>query len=463
MSTLTPITSIASDDGAVNSVELRLPSAEDRLTNYRELPVHPKAPKMILPRVIQYGTTVLASYPGTGKTTAVTSLALIVAGAYKHASLSIMQPRHIVYLSEHPEQVEQILSALIAEGVVDDAVARERFHLVDTCRVQPTDLPPIARRWADDWTESLTRNGVTLDWAPWVVIDTAAATLHIENENDNAEWSAAISVWKQQCVGLPLLMVAHTSKAHKHGKAEDMTVRGASSIEGDVTQVIVLAKDETGDRYLEIAGPKHRFETDVSAIRLASHLADVNTVNEFGEPVVTPTRYVKLEPLTQDDRQERKRERQEAEANARKLQVAEKLRKIIPSLWESKQLPIQTALIDHCKSARLNFRKSEYATTFADLSSETLVHYDKHNLARLRPALVELGFKAPPKNCAGIYLLRDANPLAKIWEQLQSDIGDDLNVPNEPEHLERREGEVTSSKGHENGNSKSQMFPPIEK
>ena len=452
MTTLTPITSIASDDADVNSVELRSPSVEHRLTTYRELPVHPKAPKMILPRVIQYGATVLASYPGTGKTTAVTSLALVVAGAYKHANLSIMQPRHIVYLSEHPEQVEQILSALITEGVVDNAVARERFHLVDTCRVQPADLPPIARRWADDWTESLTRNGVTVDWPPWVVIDTAAATLHIENENDNAEWSAAISVWKQQCAGLPLLMVAHTSKAHKHGKAEDMTVRGASSIEGDVTQVIVLAKDETGDRYLEIAGPKHRFETDISAIRLASYLATVNTVNEFGEPVLTPTRYVELEPLTQDDRQERKKERQEGEATARKLQVAEKLREIIPSLWKSKQLPIQTTLIDQCKSARLNFRKSEYAMTFTDLSDDTLVHYDKYDLALLKPYLVELGFKSPPKNCAGIYLLRDTNPLAEAWERLQSDIGDDLNVPKEPEPLERREDEATLSEGHEIGN-----------
>ena len=73
--------------------------------------------------------------------------------------------------------------------------------------------------------------------------------------------------------------------AHKHGKAEDMTTRGASSGEGDVMQVIFLteAEDMPSARYLEIAKPKKRFVPKVDSIKVEGYIDTMEVEDEWGE------------------------------------------------------------------------------------------------------------------------------------------------------------------------------------
>ena len=271
-------------------------------------------PNYLIDGVLCAELSLLAAYPGTGKTTALAQLAMIVAGFVKLDGLDVDAYRKVVFISEHPEQVAQILEAAYRHYRLPGHYS-DRIRLVSAVRMPAKAI--VQARW-DDLAVTHTINGVTADLLPWVILDTQAAVIELMDENDNTEASKVVSEIKQGLIrkGYPVTICAHTSKAHKHGRAEDMTARGASAWEGDVMQVLYLSKDNDGNRFIEVEAPKHRFTVKVHSLQIQIHRDVMNMTDMWGRTREEKVYWVDLFPLDGEQRDEMKEladlEREEA-------------------------------------------------------------------------------------------------------------------------------------------------------
>ena len=259
-------------------------------------------PTYLIDGVLCAELSLLAAYPGTGKTTALAQLALIVAGFIEVEGLSVDAYRNVVFISEHPEQVAQILEAAYRHYKLPGHYS-DRIRLVSAVRMPAGAI--VQASWAD-MAVTHTINGVTADLLPWVILDTQAAVIELMDENDNTEASKVVSEIKQGLIrkGYPVTICAHTSKAHKHGRAEDMTARGASAWEGDVMQVLYLSKDKEGTRFIEVEAPKHRFSVKVHSLQIQIHRDIMEMVDMWGRTREEKVYWVDLIPLDGDQRME---------------------------------------------------------------------------------------------------------------------------------------------------------------
>ena len=124
---------------------------------------------------------VISGQPGAGKTTAMVPLALAAAG-FQIGCMKTDQPRHIIYVSEDAAQVRRILYAMVKYEGLDANLVKERFHLIEAKRVTAVDLVKLSHN-----VVASTMNGVR----PWLLLDTASATMDLDNENSNQMGSAA--------------------------------------------------------------------------------------------------------------------------------------------------------------------------------------------------------------------------------------------------------------------------------
>lgn len=268
--------------------------------------------------------SLFASYPGKGKTSVLCTLAMIVSNLITCGpELRVRAMRSVIYISEHPEQVEKILRVLAQANDIPWVLICERIRLVDAARMSPEAMVLVAPDYLR-LARPATRNGVTVAVKPWVIVDTFSSVFDIEDENSNAAISRLIATLKQGFGDIPITVVMHTSKAHKHGKAEDLTTRGASSAEGDVHQVMFLSDDgESGARYIEIAIPKHRFVAKVDSIRVESNIGHVLVENAWGEQYEEAVLWCWLAGMSKTQRQH-ERDADKDEANALKAKAEKK-------------------------------------------------------------------------------------------------------------------------------------------
>ena len=259
-------------------------------------------PNYLIDGVLCAELSLLAAYPGTGKTTALAQLAMIVAGFVRVERLEVDAYRNVVFISEHPEQVAQILEAAYRHYDLAGHYS-DRIRLVSAVRMEAAAI--VRASW-EDMAVTHTINGVTADLLPWVILDTQAAVIELKDENDNTEASKVVSEIKQGLIrkGYPVTVCAHTSKAHKHGRAEDMTARGASAWEGDVMQVLYLSKDKDGTRFIEVEAPKHRFTVKVHSLQIKMHRDAMQMVDMWNRRREEQVYWVDLIPLDGEQRQE---------------------------------------------------------------------------------------------------------------------------------------------------------------
>jgi hypothetical protein len=273
-----------------------------------------RAPRFTVPGFIGDGLTIIAGQQGIGKTTAVLPLACIVAGI--HPLVEPLAPRnwrHIIYVSEDTEQVQRILNAVAGGDTTRIAQIKERIHIVDAKRLPAEEFVKAG----DEYRKRFAReaDGVTLP--PLVVLDTKSAVFKLDDENDNAEASTMMAHLKQDFSGLPTWIIGHIAKANMtRADAALMSIRGASSIEGDANQVIFLVA-ENGERYL-VRG-KTRFEAAWKEILIMSHVTKELALDEYGGWVPVLLRHASFEPLSNTEREE-KREAKKAEEDAQKEQ-----------------------------------------------------------------------------------------------------------------------------------------------
>lgn len=280
------------------------------LTRFVDLDLAPRPPRMVIPGFVQDGVVVIAGAHGVGKTTVLVPLAMVVAGL--HAGGDPLGPRrwrHVIYIAEDVDQVVRIVTGFVAHGGlgIDPAMVRERFHVVPALRMPAEEVADVGPLYAQQFTRTV--DGV--DLPPLVVVDTRSATVEVLDENDNAEASRIVALFKQRFAGLPLWLVGHLAKALLSRKdVQALSLRGAGAIEADAHQTMFLVAEDDGRRFLVLG--KRRFEPRWTELEVAAGTADVTALDEFGEPAPLTLRWGVPVPPTQT-RAEARQDAEEAE------------------------------------------------------------------------------------------------------------------------------------------------------
>ena len=88
---------------------------------------------------------------------------------------------------------------------------------------------------------------------PLVIIDTAAANLDIDNENDNAQISRFMAVLKEvhSQTQMPIWVIAHLTKVAKGidiDSLDTLSARGGGAWEADANWTAILSTDKDTDQ-----------------------------------------------------------------------------------------------------------------------------------------------------------------------------------------------------------------------
>lgn len=283
------------------------PAEPHHLTRFVDIGQQPEPPAWILPGFIAEGVVMIAGGHGVGKTTTLLPLALAAAGVHPpQYGLAPAHWRHVVYITEDVAQAGRIVAGYGehldwpgGRGVPDRI--RERLHVVEARRAGAGYVVQAGDYYREHFTRTVTTTGAdgrqyTAELLPLVAIDTLAATIHLENENDNSEASAAIAALKQQFAGLPVWIIGHTAKANL-SRSEAITARGASAFEADANQVLYLVNEDSKGRWL-MRG-KTRFEAKWPELEIHSDSRTVTARNRFGADELLTLRWAVAVPPEQ--------------------------------------------------------------------------------------------------------------------------------------------------------------------
>ena len=213
---------------------------------------------------------ILAGQPGVGKTTAVLSMCMVMAGfSVDGCEIHAKKKRKSIIVTEDSDQIIRTLFAYSKHYGIKNL--NDWFVVIDARRSNVKDLLRLAHN-----IERHTVNGIR----PLLVLDTANATMDIDNENDNSEVGAYIAAIKQTIFiqqKAPVCILTHTNKTISRQDSDAMA-RGASAFTGDATLTGVLFMDEDNQRYLKLT--KTRYEPQFREIKFDSIT--------FPEIVLTP-------------------------------------------------------------------------------------------------------------------------------------------------------------------------------
>ena len=218
---------------------------------------------------------VLAGQPGIGKTTAVISLCMVMAGIQaKDCELTATKKRKTIIVTEDSDQVERTLTGYARHYGIDSKALSDWFVIIDAKRSNVKDLLMLAHNVIKHTIDNV---------RPLLVLDTANATMDIDNENDNSEVGAYIAALKQTIyiqLDTPVCIITHTNKTISKSDS-DATARGASAFTGDATLTGVLFEDETKTRYMRLV--KTRYQPNFREIKFNSDVFADTVLDEDGD------------------------------------------------------------------------------------------------------------------------------------------------------------------------------------
>jgi len=218
---------------------------------------------------------VLAGQPGIGKTTAVISLCMVMAGLQaKDCELTATKKRKTIIVTEDSDQVERTLTGYSRHYGINAQSLSDWFVIIDAKRSNVKDLLMLAHNVINHTIDNV---------RPLLVLDTANATMDIDNENDNSEVGAYIAALKQTIyiqLDTPVCIITHTNKTISKSDS-DATARGASAFTGDATLTGVLFEDETKTRYMRLV--KTRYQPNFREIKFQSDVFADTVLDEDGD------------------------------------------------------------------------------------------------------------------------------------------------------------------------------------
>jgi len=245
---------------------------------------------------------VLAGQPGIGKTTAVISLCMVMAGLKaKDCELTATKKRKTIIVTEDSDQVERTLTGYARHyGISADSLS-QWFVIIDAKRSNVKDLLMLAHNVIHHTIDNV---------RPLLVLDTANATMDIDNENDNSEVGAYIAALKQTIyiqLDTPVCIITHTNKTISKSDS-DATARGASAFTGDATLTGILFEDETKTRYMRLV--KTRYQPNFREIKFQSDVFADTVLDEDGDIQEQMVLLVVPAMSSEDDRRQAANDRQ---------------------------------------------------------------------------------------------------------------------------------------------------------
>jgi len=253
---------------------------------------------------------VLAGQPGIGKTTAVISLCMVMAGLKaKDCELTATKKRKTIIVTEDSDQVERTLTGYARHYGISAASLSDWFVIIDAKRSNVKDLLMLAHNVIHHTIDNV---------RPLLVLDTANATMDIDNENDNSEVGAYIAALKQTIyiqLDTPVCIITHTNKTISKSDS-DATARGASAFTGDATLTGVLFEDETKTRYMRLV--KTRYQPNFREIKFNSDVFADTVLDEDGDIQEQMVLLVVPAMSSEEDRRQAANDRQ---SNKRQQQV----------------------------------------------------------------------------------------------------------------------------------------------
>lgn len=221
---------------------------------------------------IAHGFWVVSGQPGVGKTSVLISLAMHIIGqTLTDSGLSVTNKRKIILVTEDAEQVQRTIFGYYKQFNLDPQSIKDNLIVI---RAKRSSLPDLL-----DLHKNIERHTIN-EKRPLLILDTANATLDLENENDNSEVGAFINGLKQTIytmLSTPIFLITHLNKQISRQESDAMA-RGASAFTGDVTGTAVVFTDEDGTRYMRLI--KRRYEPTFDEISF--------TTDTFTQPVITP-------------------------------------------------------------------------------------------------------------------------------------------------------------------------------
>ena len=246
----------------------------------------PKATNWVIDGFLRDQIVAIAGAPGTGKSSIIIPMAMGVAhfAPDGHELRSTIR-RKVVYFTEDPSQVEEIIFATCKWGGISASPdeIREWFSVIECRRVDPVYIGKLIEwKTAEKSVQMRTPSGELIEAAPLIVVDTAPSMFKLKNESDNSEVSDAIGHIKAACSGpkTPLWLIAHTPKTQRDS-ASGGQVRGASAWAGDVQATATIFKDTaSGERLMRL--DKRRYEQDFDQIKFESRLQSLIVDHPLG-------------------------------------------------------------------------------------------------------------------------------------------------------------------------------------
>lgn len=222
---------------------------------------------------------VLVGMPGLGKSTAMVSLAAVIAGIRIPGSpLEAPVPgRKIIVVTEDVGQFKRNLVALSRNCGVDVEALKKAFVLFPARRVIAQELVGLKAK-VEAYTV-YTPEGVML--RPWLVFDTTSSSIQLDDENSNAEVSSAIAWLKAEffeAMECSVCLVTHTTK-QATPKDFTATARGAGAWAGDVTLTAGIFGD-AGQRALKLG--KRRYSPPHTSVALNLVSTTVQLKDRYG-------------------------------------------------------------------------------------------------------------------------------------------------------------------------------------
>jgi RecA-family ATPase len=218
--------------------------------------------------------------------------------------------RPVLYLTEDKKQAIRILAGLRLHcGVTatPDEI-KKWFRVRETTRMSKDEIAKLIRNFSDENKSYMTDiNGRGVLIPVLIVADTIAATLDLEDENNNSQVSKFIAEIKSACsdTGASLWLIGHISKVMNRAEVSNMSARGASAFGADANGTGFIIKDEKGDeskRYLLL--DKKRYEVDFNEVSFTTQRYDIFAKNRLGKTLMETYRIGSIEQSSEQNRRE---------------------------------------------------------------------------------------------------------------------------------------------------------------
>jgi RecA-family ATPase len=267
------------------------------------------ATEYVIDGFIAEGIFVLSGQSGIGKTTLLLPLAALAAHicAHDHPLKPILR-RPVLYLTEDKKQAVRIFSGLRNHCDVQMSAAEmnQWFKIRETHRMNKEEIAQLIHQFAMNNKKYMKDiNGKDVLIPVLIVADTVAASLDLEDENNNSEVSKFISKIKSACseTGASLWLIAHISKAMNRSDVSDMSARGASAFGADANGTGFVITDDKVDedkRFLILG--KKRYEVDFNEVSFATQRYEIPVKNRLGQSLTESYRIGSIEKSSEQNR-----------------------------------------------------------------------------------------------------------------------------------------------------------------